>query len=253
MTICNMTIEGGGRAGMIAPDETTFEWVEGRPGAPDGLRRRGRRAGASCRPTTAPSSTPRSRSTPRRSRRWSPGAPIPAWWPRSPTRFRTPELGEARPTARPPSARSPTWRSSPGTPMTGDRARPRVHRLVHELADPGPARGRGRWSRAARSPARSGAMVVPGSAAGQGAGRGRGPRRGLPRRRLRLAHRRLLDVPGHEPGHPRAEGERCASTSNRNFEGRQGKGGRTHLVCPKMAAAAAIEGRFVDIRELGAD
>jgi len=46
-----------------------------------------------------------------------------------------------------------------------------------------------------------------------------------------------------------AEGERCASTSNRNFEGRQGKGGRTHLVSPKMAAAAAVEGRFVDIRD----
>ena len=43
-------------------------------------------------------------------------------------------------------------------------------------------------------------------------------------------------------------GERCASTSNRNFEGRQGAGGRTHLVSPEMAAAAAIEGRFVDIR-----
>jgi 3-isopropylmalate/(R)-2-methylmalate dehydratase large subunit len=44
-------------------------------------------------------------------------------------------------------------------------------------------------------------------------------------------------------------GERCASTSNRNFEGRQGAGGRTHLVSPQMAAAAAIEGHFVDIRE----
>jgi 3-isopropylmalate/(R)-2-methylmalate dehydratase large subunit len=44
-------------------------------------------------------------------------------------------------------------------------------------------------------------------------------------------------------------GERCASTSNRNFEGRQGQGGRTHLVSPQMAAAAAIEGRFVDIRD----
>ena len=44
-------------------------------------------------------------------------------------------------------------------------------------------------------------------------------------------------------------GERCASTSNRNFEGRQGRGGRTHLVSPQMAAAAAIEGHFVDIRE----
>jgi homoaconitase/3-isopropylmalate dehydratase large subunit len=45
-------------------------------------------------------------------------------------------------------------------------------------------------------------------------------------------------------------GERCASTSNRNFEGRQGAGGRTHLVSPSMAAAAAIAGRFVDIRRL---
>ena len=44
-------------------------------------------------------------------------------------------------------------------------------------------------------------------------------------------------------------GERCASTSNRNFEGRQGKGGRTHLVSPEMAAVAAIKGHFVDIRE----
>jgi 3-isopropylmalate/(R)-2-methylmalate dehydratase large subunit len=45
-------------------------------------------------------------------------------------------------------------------------------------------------------------------------------------------------------------GERCASTSNRNFEGRQGQGGRTHLVSPKMAAAAAIAGHFIDFREL---
>ena len=44
-------------------------------------------------------------------------------------------------------------------------------------------------------------------------------------------------------------GERCASTSNRNFEGRQGRGGRTHLVSPEMAAAAAVEGHFVDIRD----
>lgn len=46
-----------------------------------------------------------------------------------------------------------------------------------------------------------------------------------------------------------ANGERCASTSNRNFEGRQGKGGRTHLVSPAMAAAAAVKGHFVDIRD----
>jgi 3-isopropylmalate/(R)-2-methylmalate dehydratase large subunit len=46
-------------------------------------------------------------------------------------------------------------------------------------------------------------------------------------------------------------GERCASTSNRNFEGRQGRGGRTHLVSPAMAAAAAVSGHFMDVRELG--
>jgi 3-isopropylmalate/(R)-2-methylmalate dehydratase large subunit len=48
-----------------------------------------------------------------------------------------------------------------------------------------------------------------------------------------------------------APGERCASTSNRNFEGRQGRGGRTHLVSPQMAAAAALHGHFVDVRALG--
>jgi 3-isopropylmalate/(R)-2-methylmalate dehydratase large subunit len=48
-----------------------------------------------------------------------------------------------------------------------------------------------------------------------------------------------------------APGERCASTSNRNFEGRQGRGGRTHLMSPAMAAAAAIEGRLVDVRGWG--
>jgi 3-isopropylmalate/(R)-2-methylmalate dehydratase large subunit len=48
-----------------------------------------------------------------------------------------------------------------------------------------------------------------------------------------------------------AAGERCASTSNRNFEGRQGAGGRTHLVSPAMAAAAALAGRFVDVRRIG--
>jgi 3-isopropylmalate/(R)-2-methylmalate dehydratase large subunit len=47
-----------------------------------------------------------------------------------------------------------------------------------------------------------------------------------------------------------APGERCASTSNRNFEGRQGRGGRTHLMSPEMAAAAAVTGRLTDVREL---
>jgi len=59
----------------------------------------------------------------------------------------------------------------------------------------------------------------------------------------------VLDVPRHEPGQAQAR-QRCASTSNRNFEGRQGPGGRTHLLSPAMAAAAAVAGRLADVREL---
>ena len=65
MTVCNMSIEAGARAGMVAPDETTYEFLKGRPHAPTGRRlgRRRGRVGASCAPTTAPNSTPRSTST----------------------------------------------------------------------------------------------------------------------------------------------------------------------------------------------
>jgi 3-isopropylmalate/(R)-2-methylmalate dehydratase large subunit len=64
-----------------------------------------------------------------------------------------------------------------------------------------------------------------------------------------MARTGLLDVPGHEC-RPLEAGEHCASTSNRNFEGRQGFGGRTHLVSPAMAAAAAVTGHFTDVRAL---
>ncbi len=92
------------------------------------------------------------------------------------------------------------------------------------------------------------AMVVPGSHAGQGA-------RPRPRASTRSSPPPGFDWRGAgcsmclamNPD-KLAPGERCASTSNRNFEGRQGKGGRTHLVSPEMAAATAIAGHFVDIR-----
>ena len=93
------------------------------------------------------------------------------------------------------------------------------------------------------------ALVVPGLAPGEGPGRGRGARQGLRGRRLRVAPAGLLDVPGHEPRQA-APGERCASTSNRNFEGRQGRGGRTHLVSPAVAAATAVAGRFAAPEDL---
>ena len=91
-------------------------------------------------------------------------------------------------------------------------------------------------------------MVVPGSAQVKAQAEEEGLDEVFRAAGLRVARRRLLDVPRDEPRHPQP-GERCASTSNRNFEGRQGAGGRTHLVSPRMAAAAAVEGHFVDIRE----
>ncbi len=79
MTVCNMSIEAGARAGMIAPDETTFDYLQGRPHAPQGADWDAAVAyWRSCAPTTTPSSTPRSSSTPTSSSRSSPGAPTPA-------------------------------------------------------------------------------------------------------------------------------------------------------------------------------
>ena len=109
MTICNMTIEGGGRAGHDRPRRDHDRVGPRPPRRPRRLRRRRRRAGAGCRPTRAPASTTRSRSTPPRSRRWSPGARPRAWSSRSPTASRTRRRWTRRPTAKRPSARSPTW------------------------------------------------------------------------------------------------------------------------------------------------
>ena len=143
MTVCNMTIEAGARAGMIAPDETTFAYLEGRPGRAQRRRAGTRRssAGARCAPTPAPSSTARSRST----------------WPRLAAGHlgHEPRHGRAdrRQRPRPRRLRRPADREAaeralhymglePGTPIAGDPDRPRLHRLVHERADRGPARGR---------------------------------------------------------------------------------------------------------------
>ncbi len=129
----------------------------------------------------------------------------------------------------------------PGDADHGDPARPRVHRLVHQRPDRGPAGGGGRGARAIALPSRVGAMVVPGS----GQVKRQAEQEGLDRvfkeagfewREAGCSMCLAMNPDKLEPG------ERCASTSNRNFEGRQGKGGRTHLVSPAMAAAAAIAG-----------
>ena len=246
MTICNMTIEGGGRAGMIAPDEKTFEWVRGRPGAPadfDAAAERWRQlpsdAGAA--------STPRSTSTPARSRRWSPGAPTPAWSARSPTRVPDPAAMDS-PADRESAERALTYMGlEAGTPMTevapervfiGSCTNSRIEDLreAAEIVDGRKVAGSVR------------AMVVPGSQQVKADAEAEGLHDVFRSAGFEWREAGCSMCLGMNPD-ILIEGERCASTSNRNFEGRQGKGGRTHLVSPKMAAAAAIEGHFVDIRD----
>ena len=203
MTICNMTIEGGGRAGMIAPDETTFEYVKGRPGAPKDFDA----AVAAWRelPTEDGASFDREVDVDAAA-----SSPMVTW---GTTPGMVVEVTDAVPD--PAKMDSPADRETaeralaymdlkPGTPMAGG-PRPSA-----SSSAPAPTRGSPtcarlpRSSRAARSPTRSARHGRPGLGAGQGAGRGGGPRRGLQGRRLRVARRRLLDVPGHEPRHPQA-------------------------------------------------
>jgi 3-isopropylmalate/(R)-2-methylmalate dehydratase large subunit len=237
MTVCNMTIEAGGRAGMVAPDQTTFAWMEGRPGAPD---------------------------------------PLPDW-----SDLRT-EEGAAfdREVDIDASELSPqvTWGTNPAmvTDVTGVVPEPRgegdVRALEYMALEPGTPMqdipldrvfiGSCTNSRVAdlreaaelvegRKVSKDvHAMVVPGSA------------------QVKIdAEKEGLDEVFRAAGFDwrsagcsmclgmnpdiAAPGERVASTSNRNFEGRQGRGARSHLVSPKMAAAAAVEGHFVDIRGWG--
>ena len=135
--------------------------------------------------------------------------------------------------------RSTIWACTPGAPIAGTPSRLGVHRLLHQQPPVRSARRRRRSRRAARSRAHVRAWVVPGSENVKRAGRGRRPRPHLPRRRLRMARARLLDVPRRQRRHGAAAASARVSTSNRNFVGRQGPGARTHLASPAMAAAAA--------------
>jgi 3-isopropylmalate/(R)-2-methylmalate dehydratase large subunit len=249
MTVCNMSIEGGARAGMVAPDDTTFAYLEGRPFAPKG-------------------------------KGWE--SALDAWRSlatdddASFDKEVVLDAAELRP--------SVSWGTNPAQTTTIDGAVPDPDSFtdpsaresaVHALRYMGLKAGTpmrdievdtvfiGSCTNARIEDLRAAADVV----------RGRRVRDGL--RGLVVPGSMLVKAEAEQEGLDRvftdagfewrhagcsmclamnpdklADGERCASTSNRNFEGRQGKGGRTHLVSPAVAAATAIAGRFTTPADL---
>jgi 3-isopropylmalate/(R)-2-methylmalate dehydratase large subunit len=250
MTVCNMTIEAGARAGMVAPDDTTFAYLEGRPAAPRGERWeraleawRGLRSDPDAvfdREVAIDVDELRPQVT------WgtNPGmvAPIDGRVP-DPASFADPAERRAAELA------LRYMGLEPGTPLTGI-AVDRVFigsctnaRIEDLRAAAAVAAGR-------RVAASVRALVVPGSATVKRQAEEEGLDRVFTAAGFEWREAGCSMCLGMNPD-VLAAGERCASTSNRNFEGRQGAGGRTHLVSPAMAAAAAIAGHLTDVRELG--
>jgi 3-isopropylmalate/(R)-2-methylmalate dehydratase large subunit len=246
MTICNMTIEGGGRAGMIAPDDTTYAYMDGRPGVPqdfdDAVERwRALRTdeGASFDRSLKVDAAAIS--------------PMITW---GTTPGMVVEVTEAVPD--PSRLDSPAGRETaeralaymalePGTPMREiplDRVfiGSCTNSRIEDLREAATIVSGRRVADSVR------AMVVPGSQQVKARAEEEGLHEVFQAAGFEWRTAGCSMCLGMNPD-ILAEGERCASTSNRNFEGRQGKGGRTHLVSPRMAAAAAVEGHFVDIRE----
>ena len=248
MTMCNMSIEGGARAGLVAPDEKTFEYLRGRRFTPPGYER-------------MVESWKELRSDPGAGfdRRYSADAADIApqvSWGTNPAMTcdvtgsvpRPDEFADGDSAAEAGAQRALEYMGlEPGTHITDIRL-DRVfigsctNARLEDLADAAMVIKGRRVAPGVR------AMVVPGSQAVK-----------------RAAEKMGLDAVFGDAGFEWREsgcsmclgmnpdvlepGQRCASTSNRNFEGRQGRGGRTHLASPVMAAAAAVAGRFVDVRE----
>lgn len=235
MTVCNMTIEGGGRAGMIAPDQTTFDYVIGRPGAPsevpDDWRSLSTDAGAhfdrelviDCADISPMVSWG---TNPGMVAAVSDSVPVPS----SEQDERALDyMGLAGGTPIQEISLDRVFIGSCTNSRIGDlRAAAEVVR-GHQVAD-------GIY-----------AMVVPGSVSVKAQAEAEGLDEVFRSAGFDWRAAGCSMCLGMNPDIA-APGERVASTSNRNFEGRQGRGARTHLVSPQMAAAAAIEGHFVDIR-----
>jgi 3-isopropylmalate/(R)-2-methylmalate dehydratase large subunit len=250
MTVCNMTIEGGGRAGMVAPDEVTFEWFErsARPGvgsgaalaqAIEGWREWSSDADASF---DAEIVVDAAAISPQVTWGTNPGMVVGvAGSVPSPDDFDTPGDRDA-------AERALAYMGlEPGTPIAEIRL-DRVFIGSCTNSRIGDLRAAASVIAGRRVAPHVEAMVVPGSAQVSAQAEAEGLDELFRAAGFDWRTAGCSMCLGMNPD-ILAPGERCASTSNRNFEGRQGRGGRTHLVSPEMAAAAAIEGHFVDIRD----
>ena len=247
MTVCNMSIEAGARAGMIAPDETTFAYLKGRRFSPQGAAWDKAVAEWSKLPTDPGAKFDRelvidaAALVPYVSWGTSPGmvAPVTSSVP-------DPAAPENELDRKSFERALEYMNLKAGTPIeevTIDRVfiGSCTNGRIEDL------RAAARIASGYKVSSHVGAMVVPGSQAVKAAAEAEGLDRifkeaGFDWREPGCSMCLGMNPDILEPG------ERCASTSNRNFEGRQGRGGRTHLVSPEMAAAAAIAGHFVDIR-----
>jgi 3-isopropylmalate/(R)-2-methylmalate dehydratase large subunit len=248
LTICNMSIEAGARAGFIAPDDTTFAYLEGRPAAPAGAawevaldRWRSLRTDDDAVFDTEVDIDV-SELEPQVTWGTNPGmvAPVGGAVP-DPTDYDDPDERAALERALAYMALEPGTRLQDvriDRVFIGSCTNARIEDLRAAAAVVA--------GRHVHPHVR--AMVVPGSAAVKRQAEEEGLDRIFEQAGLEWRQAGCSMCLGMNPD-ILAPGERCASTSNRNFEGRQGRGGRTHLVSPAMAAAAAIEGHFVDIRE----
>src|SRR4029077_16657119 len=240
MTIANMSIEAGARAGMIAPDQTTFAYMEGRPGVPADFaeaveRWRGLATddGAGFDATVVvdvPALAPQ------------------VSWGTNPGQV-APITGAVPEPADESDERALTYMDlRPGTPMS-EIAVDRVFLGSCTNARIEDLRAAAEIVRGRRVASTVQAMVVPGSVMVKAQAEREGLDEVFKAAGFDWRGAGCSMCLGMNPD-TLAPGERCASTSNRNFEGRQGRGGRTHLLSPAMAAAAAVTGRLTDVREL---
>jgi 3-isopropylmalate/(R)-2-methylmalate dehydratase large subunit len=248
MTLCNMSIEAGARAGMIAPDLVTVAYLEGRRFAPRGAAWREALeywqslSGDEGAEFDAVVEFDAAALAPFVTWGTSPGQVVPVTG-------RVPDPSDAKTESdRRSAARALEYMGlAPGTRIE-DVSVDRVFigsctnaRLEDLRAAAGVVRGH-------KVSGRVRAMVVPGSQAVKRAAEAEGLDRVFREAGFEWREAGCSMCLGMNPD-TLQPGERCASTSNRNFEGRQGKGGRTHLVSPSMAAAAAVAGHFIDVRD----